>query len=272
MWSLKSLIAKEAIKDTDKELRQAIEGLYHNLNTLQSRSGNQLPFTSINYGLDTTPEGRAVIKALLEGSLEGVGKYHKTPIFPCGIFTWDKDINGYEGTPNHDLFKLALNSTAKRLYPNYANNNWSTQKAWIKYDRDCKREVLTKLEKEIPDFKNKLINLIKTDEQFYHDRLLLSIDGDDIKVSDDVLPIECMATMGCRTINGADIWAKDSFEKNIRSLLENGTFYDDIVSAAQKDGRGNIAPATVIMPTLAMEAGRDVEKFMILLEKRLKMV
>ena len=267
MWSLKSLIAKEAIKDTDKELRQAIEGLYHNLNTLQSRSGNQLPFTSINYGLDTTPEGRAVIKALLEGSLEGVGKYHKTPIFPCGIFTWDKDINGYEGTPNHDLFKLALNSTAKRLYPNYANNNWSTQKARIKYDRDCKREVLTKLEKEIPDFKNKLINLIKTDEQFYHDRLLLSIDGDDIKVSDDVLPIECMATMGCRTINGADIWAKDSFEKNIRSLLENGTFYDDIVSAAQKDGRGNIAPATVIMPTLAMEAGRDVEKFMILLEE-----
>ena len=71
---------------TVKEVHQAVEGMYHNLNTLQSRSGNQLPFTSINYGTCTLPEGRMIIKALLEVSLEGLGKLHKTSIFPCGIF------------------------------------------------------------------------------------------------------------------------------------------------------------------------------------------
>ena len=110
---------------TEKELNQAVEGMYHNLNTLQSRSGNQLPFTSINYGTCTLPEGRMVIKALLNGSIKGVGKYHKTPIFPCGIFQSMEGVNRKEGDPNYDLFKLALESTAKRLYPNYANVNWS---------------------------------------------------------------------------------------------------------------------------------------------------
>jgi len=71
---------------TEKEVHQAVEGLYHNLNTLQSRSGNQLPFTSINYGTCTLPEGRMFTRALLEVSIEGLGKLHKTSIFPCGIF------------------------------------------------------------------------------------------------------------------------------------------------------------------------------------------
>jgi len=116
---------KYAIDMTEKELHQAVEGMYHNLNTLQSRSGNQLPFTSINYGTCTLPEGRMVIKALLEGSIKGVGKLHKTPIFPCGIFQSMKGVNQKEGDPNYDLFQLALESTAKRLYPNYANVDWS---------------------------------------------------------------------------------------------------------------------------------------------------
>lgn len=113
-----------ALNRTRKELSQAVEGMYHNLNTLQSRSGNQLPFTSINYGTCTLPEGRMVIKALLEGSVKGVGKFHKTPIFPCGIFQCMKGVNRKEGDPNYDLFKLALESTSKRLYPNYANCDW----------------------------------------------------------------------------------------------------------------------------------------------------
>ena len=71
-----------AMDMTIRETQQAVEGMYHNLNTLQSRSGNQLPFTSINYGTCTLPEGRMVTKALLEGSIKGVGKFHKTPIFP----------------------------------------------------------------------------------------------------------------------------------------------------------------------------------------------
>ena len=118
-------IYKYAMEMTEKELTQAVEAMYHNLNTLQSRSGNQLPFTSINYGTCTLPEGRMVTKALIEGSIKGIGKLHKTSIFPCGIFQCMKGVNREPGDPNYDLFRLALRSTAQRLYPNYANVDWS---------------------------------------------------------------------------------------------------------------------------------------------------
>lgn len=110
---------------TIKEVYQSIEGLYHNLNTLQSRSGNQLPFSSLNYGSCTSFEGRVIIKALLDNLIKGIGKLHRTSSFPCGIFKCSKEINTEPGTPNYDLFRLALKSTAKRLYPNYANLDWS---------------------------------------------------------------------------------------------------------------------------------------------------
>ena len=168
-----------AMDMTKRELKQAVEGMYHNLNTLQSRSGNQLPFTSINYGTCTLPEGRMVTEALLEGSIKGVGKYHKTAVFPCGIFQYMKGVNDKPGTPNYDLFRLALQSTAKRLYPNYANVDWSGNAG---YDRNDPRTYFS--------------------------------------------------TMGCRTANGWDV---------------NGF-------GQLKDGRGNICPVTIIMPTIAMEA------------------
>ena len=114
-----------AMDMTTRELQQAVEGMYHNLNTLQSRSGNQLPFTSINFGTCTLPEGRMVIKALLDGSIAGVGKLHRTPTFPCSIFQLMKGVNRKPGDPNYDMYRLALKSTARRLYPNYANVNWS---------------------------------------------------------------------------------------------------------------------------------------------------
>ena len=133
-----------AIDMTEKELKQAVEGMYHNLNTLQSRSGNQLPFTSINYGTCTLPEGRMVIKALLEGSIKGVGKFHKTPIFPCSIFQMMKGVNRAPGDPNYDLYQLALESTAKRLYPNYANCDWSGNKG---YDPDDPRTYFSTMGK-----------------------------------------------------------------------------------------------------------------------------
>ena len=126
-------VYKYAMDMTIKETQQAVEGMYHNLNTLQSRSGNQLPFTSINYGTCTLPEGRMVIKALLEGSIKGVGKFHKTSIFPCGIFQVMSGVNKEPGTPNYDMYRLALESTAKRLYPNYANVDWSGNAG---YDRN----------------------------------------------------------------------------------------------------------------------------------------
>ena len=114
-----------ALEMTKRELYQAVEGLYHNLNTLQSRSGNQLPFTSINYGTCPLHEGRMIIKALLDISIQGIGKLRKTPIFPCGIFKLKKGVNRKKGEPNYDLYRLALRSTAQRLYPNYANVDWS---------------------------------------------------------------------------------------------------------------------------------------------------
>lgn len=176
-----------AMDKTTDEVNQAVEGMFHNLNTLQSRSGNQLPFTSINFGTCTLPEGRMIIKALLEGSIKGVGALHKTPVFPCSIFQCMKGVNRKPGDPNYDLFKLALKSTALRLYPNYVNVDWSGNKG---YD----------------------INDPKT----------------------------YMATMGCRTVNGFDI---------------NGF-------GQLKDGRGNICPVTIILPTLAMEAKRATDAFL----------
>jgi ribonucleoside-triphosphate reductase len=130
---LNESLYQSALFDTKREAYQAAEGLYHNLNTLQSRSGNQLPFTSINYGTCTLPEGRMIIKALLETSIAGLGKNKKTSIFPCGIFQVMSGVNKEPGTPNHDMFELALKSTAQRLYPNYANVDWSGNAG---YDRN----------------------------------------------------------------------------------------------------------------------------------------
>lgn len=198
-----------ALDMTTKECYQAVEGMYHNLNTLQSRSGNQLPFTSINYGTCTLPEGRMIIKALLEVSIKGIGKLHRTSIFPCGIFQCAKGINRKPGDPNYDLFKLALKSTSLRLYPNYANVDWSGNAGYDKND-----------------------------------------------------PKTIFSTMGCRTANGWDI---------------NGF-------GQLKDGRGNICPVTIIMPTLAMEVKTknvdlvdggyvdkqlDVENFIKLLDQKI---
>lgn len=121
LYQKNAKVYKYAMDMTKKELKQAVEGMYHNLNTLQSRSGNQLPFSSINYGTCTLLEGQMVTEALLKGSIAGVGKYNKTSIFPCGIFQYKKGVNDKPGTPNYYLYRLALESTARRLYPNYVN-------------------------------------------------------------------------------------------------------------------------------------------------------
>lgn len=126
-----------------------------------------------------------VIKAILEMSIKGVGKLGLTPVFPCGIFQYWKSVNGRPGTPNYDMYQLALKSTAKRLYPNYANVDWSGNAGFDPKD-----------------------------------------------------PCTYFSTMGCRTANGLDI---------------NGF-------GQRKDGRGNICPVTIIMPTLAMEAVEKVKK------------
>ena len=145
---LDPVIRQKALFDTKKETYQAVEGMYHNLNTLQSRSGNQLPFSSINYGTCTELEGRMVTKALLEVSMEGLGKNGVTSIFPCGIFQIKKGVNFKPGDPNYDLKRLALKSTTMRIYPNYANCDWSNQVNWFKADRKQKQEYIDSLDKE----------------------------------------------------------------------------------------------------------------------------
>lgn len=172
-----------AMDKTLEELNQAVEGMYHNLNSLQSRSGCQLPFTSINYGTCTLPEGRMVTKSLLDGCIKGVGKFHMTSVFPCGIFQCMKGVNRKPGDPNYDLFRLALRCTAQRIYPNYANVDWSGNAGY-----------------------------------------------------DPENPCTYFSTMGCRTANGWDI---NCVDEKLGQL---------------KDGRGNICPTTIVLPTLAMHA------------------
>jgi len=143
-----------------------------------------------------------VTEEILNVSIEGLGKLHKTSIFPCGIFQCMKGVNRAPGDPNYDLFRLALKSTAQRLYPNYVNVDWSTNAG---YDRNDPRTYVS--------------------------------------------------TMGCRTYNGSDINA------------EPGT------NPQTKDGRGNIAPVTILLPFLAMKAkelsGDLCDNFMNLLDRKI---
>ena len=110
---------KRADEETDRATYQAMEALGHNLNTMHSRAGAQIPFSSINYGLDTTPEGRMVIRNVLLATEAGLGN-GETPIFPIHIFKIKDGINYNPGEPNYDLFKLACRVSAKRLFPNFS--------------------------------------------------------------------------------------------------------------------------------------------------------
>ena len=116
-------LQKFAVKYTEKEIQkatyQAMEAFIHNLNTMHSRAGAQVPFSSINYGLDTTPEGRLVMKSILEATMEGLGN-GETPIFPIQILKIKEGINYNPEDPNYDIFKLACKVSAKRLFPNFS--------------------------------------------------------------------------------------------------------------------------------------------------------
>lgn len=118
---------KAATRHTRKKTLQGAESLYHNLNTLESRAGSQVPFTSINFGTDISPEGRLVSESLLKASISGIGKFHRTSIFPISIFKYKKGVNDKPGTPNYDLKQLALKSLSKRIYPNFCNVDISYQ-------------------------------------------------------------------------------------------------------------------------------------------------
>lgn len=247
-----------------KETHQAVEAMYHNLNTLQSRSGNQLPFSSINFGLCTEPEGRLLSKEFLEVCREGLGKYHRTSIFPCVIFQCKKGVNIDPKDPNYDLFKLALQCTSERLYPNYGNCDWSIQKKWVAEDREIKNRVINELSKED---KKKLIDRVKNNKDLQY---VLALDEKAVPLKEEQR-YEVFSTMGCRTVNGSDINFEPLYRRNIRSVINTGKpICRTLKSSIQKDGRGNICPTTIILPTIAMEADRDVNKFFKLLNKKLE--
>ena len=111
-------VIKVSNEDTEKQTFQAMEGFIHNLNTMHSRAGAQVPFTSINFGTDTTPAGRLVSKYLLEATMNGLGK-GETPIFPISIFKVKEGVNYNPEDPNYDLFKRSMEVSAKRLFPNF---------------------------------------------------------------------------------------------------------------------------------------------------------
>ena len=116
---------KFAVRQLEREGLQGAEALYHNLNTLESRAGSQVPFTSINFGRDTSTEGRFVSEKMLRASLAGVGKHHLTPIFPISIFQYKQGCNANPEDPNYDLKQLAIESLSKRIYPNFVNCDFS---------------------------------------------------------------------------------------------------------------------------------------------------
>ena len=183
---------QSAMLDTIIETKQAAEGLYHNLNTLLSRSGDQLPFSSINFGKNTSLEGKLLNESFYRASILGIGKFGRTSIFPCQIFQYDKDVNGKEGTPNYEFYQKALNSTVRRLYPNYANSNWSVQKEGIKKDRTLKKEVIRSLPLEQYEG---LVKLFKKRPDIGQ-KINVEVNNDELIVTEKVQPTEDFSTMG----------------------------------------------------------------------------
>ena len=122
---------KKSYRDTKKQTFQAMESFIHNMNTMHSRAGAQVPFSSINYGTDTSVEGRLVTHCVLQTTLEGLGK-GETPIFPIQIFRLQKGVNAMPEDPNYDLFTLALKCSAKRLFPNFSFQDATFNKQYWK--------------------------------------------------------------------------------------------------------------------------------------------
>ena len=114
-----SFVREHAEKETDKATYQAMEALIHNLNTMNSRAGAQVPFSSINYGMDTSPEGRMVMRNVMLATEAGLGN-GETPIFPIQIFRVKEGVSFNPGDPNYDLYRLAIRTSAKRLFPNFS--------------------------------------------------------------------------------------------------------------------------------------------------------
>ena len=228
-----------ALAKTDADTHQAMEGLIGNLNSLQSRSGNQVPFSSLNFGLDISNCGRMVTKNLIKSQMEGLGD-GLTAIFPILIFKLMKGYTKDAGDPNYDLYMDSIKCLARRFYPNFVSVDSSFNKPYVKYNEkefDVDNEVQFKVRGEDRNIHLKVEDTIFEWPVYqienpeipgdYWD--VYEIKGNKV-IGKQIIPCTTISTMGCRTrvignINGAE----------------------------QTTGRGNLAFHTINLPRLAIE-------------------
>ena len=247
---------KRAYSETDRSTYQAMEALIHNLNTMHSRAGAQVPFSSINYGTDTSNEGRMVVRNLLLVTEAGLGN-GETPIFPIQIFKVKEGVNYNESDPNYDLFKLSCRVSAKRLFPNfsfidapfnigsYVKGRPETEIAYM----GCRTRVMSNIHdksKEVVYGRGNLsfttINLpriaLKSKgnlENFYS-----QLDGNIDIVIDQLLDrFEIQARKKVKNypfLMGQGIWIdseKLGYEDEVREVLKNGTLSTGFIGLAE---------------------------------------
>lgn len=238
-----------AIKKTDSDTHQAMEGLIGNLNSLQSRSGNQVPFSSLNFGLDISNCGRMVTKNLIKSQMEGLGD-GLTAIFPILIFKLMKGYTKNETDPNYDLYLDSIKCLSRRFYPNFVSVDSTFNKPYVKYDTkefEVGKNVNVKVRGKDELKKIKVENTLYPEPIYQIENP--EIPGeywDVVEIKDNkvigkrIIPSTTISTMGCRTrvignINGAE----------------------------QTTGRGNFAFHTINLPRLAIETymqSKDVEE------------
>ena len=253
---------KKALEKTDRITYQAMEAFIHNLNTMHSRAGAQVPFSSINFGTNTTKEGRMVIKNFLLSLDSGLGK-GETPIFPISIFKVKEGINYNEKDPNYDLFKLACKVSAKRLFPNFSFIDSSFNKPYYKKDdyrtecayMGCRTRVMANVanpDKEIVTGRGNLsftsINLVrigiehgivknsKTDMKGFYEELDKMMD----LVKNQLLErfeIQCSKKVyNFPFLLGQGIWIDSKNLKNnsrLKPVLKNGTLTIGFIGLAE---------------------------------------
>lgn len=239
---------KDALNDTDDDTHQAMEALVHNLNSLQSRSGNQVPFSSLNFGLDTSNCGRMVSKNIMRAQYEGMGD-GLTAIFPILIFKLMKGYTKNEGDPNYDLYLQAIDCLARRFYPNFVSVDATFKKPYVRYDE----QVIDVGSASEIVFKRRGTNEAKPMSEVPHTEYteweyevkcgefweVVEYMGGKLSLR-KLIPNTTASTMGCRT-----------------SLVSN------VNGPAQTTGRGNFAFHTINLPRLAIEshiAESDIEK------------
>ena len=243
------ICVKAALEKTDDDTHQAMEALVHNLNSLQSRSGNQVPFSSLNFGLDTSNCGRMVSRNLMRAQYEGMGD-GLTPIFPILIFKLMKGYTKNETDPNYDLYEQAIECLARRFYPNFVSVDATYKKPYVKYEEQT-------------------VEFTGMPELTFKKR-----GSDQLRKTNEVAGIGLGYTEWEYEVEPGVFWEVVSYSKGqlcLRKLIQNTTtstmgcrtsLMSNVNGPEQTTGRGNFAFHTMNLPRLAIEAhiaSTDVE-------------